>query len=142
MIILSDNDVRGAVTALRRAIEHEWAGIAEDLDLRFVELEELGLRPDSPDAEVYTKCLEEGALLVTGDRSTRDGPDSLENVIGRLGREDSYPVITIADQVRLRRDRTYGEECAADLIDVIMDIDNYRGVRRIFLPFASRGTAR
>jgi len=46
MIILSDNDVRGAVTALRRNIEQEWADEAAALDLRFVELEDLGLRLD------------------------------------------------------------------------------------------------
>jgi hypothetical protein len=74
MIILSDHDVRGAVTALRRVIEHEWADEAAVLDLRFMQLEDLGLSADSTDAEVYTKCLEVGAILVTGNRTMRDDP--------------------------------------------------------------------
>jgi hypothetical protein len=139
MILLSDNDVRGAVTALRHAIEHEWPDIAAEFGLRFVQLEDLGLSDISTDAEIYEKCHEVGAILVTGDRSTRDGPASLENVIRRLGREDSYPVITIADQVRLLSDPDYKRTCAFDLLAYVEKIDDWRGTRRVYLPSSPRG---
>jgi SMC interacting uncharacterized protein involved in chromosome segregation len=142
MIILSDNDVRGAVRALRRAIEHEWTDAVVALDLRFMELEDLGLREDSTDNEVYTKCLEVEAILVTADRTARDGRESLENVIGRLGRDDSYPVITIGDPERLVQDRDYGSKCAEDLIDYLLRIDYLRRTRRLFLPFSPQGLGR
>ena len=136
MIILSDNDVRGAMAALRRHIEHEWADESTNLDLRFVQLEDLGLRADSSDAEIYSKCESIGAILVTADRTTRDGPESLENIISQLGREDSAPVITIGDPERLMFDPLYLGECAFSMMDCLSRIDELRGTRRIFLPFS------
>lgn len=133
MIVLSDNDVRGAVAALHRVIEHDWADIAAELEIRFMELEELNLSNRSTDEDIYKKCQEIGAILVTGDRSTRDGTESLESVIRRLGREDSLPVITVSDQVRLLSQPDYRRDCAFHLLALVEDIDNRRGAGRLYL---------
>jgi hypothetical protein len=141
MIIVSDHNARGAVNTLRRLIEYEWGQQVAGLDLDFRQLEDLGLRADSTDAEIYAKCLEVEAILVTGDKTTDDGPESLENVIVRSVREDSYPVITI-NQARVRRDADYQSECAFNLIECLSRIDDFRGTRRIFLPFSFSGGSR
>ena len=130
------------MAVLRRVTEHDWADEAAILGLRFVWLEDVGLSATSTDEEIYGWCLEIGAILLTGDRTMRDGLDALENVIHRLGRDDSLPVITIAAPVKLLSDREYAEECAFNLIDCLSMIENYRGTRRIFLPFSAKGRRR
>lgn len=95
--------------------------------------EDLGLHSGSPDEEIYARCLEVGAILVTGDRTTRDGPESLEKVIDRLAHGDSAPVLTIADQVRLLRDPEYRLECAFNMLDYLSRIGELGGTRRIYL---------
>jgi len=66
----------------------------------------------------------------------------LENVISRLGREDSAPVITIGDPERLIFDPEYLDECAFDMMDCLSRIDGLRGTRRIYLPFSLRNPSR
>jgi hypothetical protein len=48
MLILSDNDVSGAVTAIQRVLESpEWTEFLVALDLRFSEFAETGLARDA-----------------------------------------------------------------------------------------------
>jgi hypothetical protein len=47
---------------------------------------------------------------------------------------DSLPVVTIADQDRVLRDRTYAEAVAVRLLDYLMRIDEFRGTGRIYVP--------
>jgi hypothetical protein len=50
MLILADNDVGGAVAALRRILESaEWAALSAMLDLRFIEFADAGLARDASD---------------------------------------------------------------------------------------------
>ena len=80
MLILTDNDVGGAVTALRRILtSEEWAEFSATLALRFVEFEDVGLVRDASDRVVWQTCQEVGAVLITGNRAS--GDDSLEQTI-------------------------------------------------------------
>lgn len=141
MIILSDNNPRGAVNALRLLIEREWADCVAAFELRFMQLEEVGLNSRSSDTEIYVKCLAIDALLVTSDKTTHDGDDSLEQAIRRLCREDSPPVITIVNQVRVLKDAEYQDQCVFDLIDCISSIDNHRGIGRVHIPYQWTGAS-
>ena len=77
MLILADNDVGGAVTALRRILEsEEWAEFSATLALRFVEFADVGLARDASDRVVWQICQEVGAVLITGNRASSD--NSLE----------------------------------------------------------------
>ena len=64
MLILADNDVGGAVAALRRILEsEEWAEFSATLALRFVEFVEfvdVGLTRDASDRVVWQTCQEAG----------------------------------------------------------------------------------
>jgi hypothetical protein len=135
MIVLSDNDVRGDVAALRRVIESaEWAEFKDQLGLRFRNLEDIGLTSGSPDREIYIECQRIDAVLITGDRSPRDGPESLARVMEELGNDHSLPVMTIPEPGRAHRDRAYAGGCAECLIDYLLRIESLRGrVRRLYL---------
>jgi hypothetical protein len=61
------------------------------------------------------------------------GTDSLERTIREENTATSMPVTTIGDMERFR-ERTYREQCAGRLMETVIDIDNYRGTGRIFIP--------
>jgi len=136
MLILADNDVGGAVAALRRILEsEEWAEFSATLALRFVEFVEfvdVGLTRDASDRVVWQTCQEVGAVLVTGNRAS--GDDSLEQTIRDHAEADSLPVVTIGDPQRLVRDRAYASECAMRLLDLLERIETLRGTGRLFIP--------
>jgi hypothetical protein len=96
MLILADNDVGGAVAALRRIFESvEWATFSAMLDLRFIEFTDVGLARDASDPLVWHTCQEVGAVLITGNRASGDA--SLEHMIREHAGADSLPVVTIGD---------------------------------------------
>ena len=72
MLILADNDVGGAVTALRRVLESAaWGEFTATLELRFVAFADVGLARDASDRTVWSRCQEVGAVLITGNRASR-----------------------------------------------------------------------
>lgn len=100
MLILTDNDVGGAITIFRRFLESdEWAEYTSILNLQFIEFEDVGLPRDVADLMVWQTCQEVGALLITGNRSS--GAQSLEQAIQDHATLDSLPVLTIGDSQRV-----------------------------------------
>ena len=133
MLILADNDVGGAVRALRRILEsEEWAAFSATLALRFAEFADMGLARDASDRVVWQTCQEVGAVLITGNRAS--GDDSLEQMIRAHARADCLPVVTIGDPQRLVRDLVYTSECAMRLLDLLERIETLRGTGRLFIP--------
>lgn len=66
-------------------------------------------------------------------QSSNEGVDNLEQTIREENTTSSLPVVTIASLDRFN-DREYRERCAVRLIDILLDIENYKGVGRIFIP--------
>ncbi len=133
MLILGDNDVGGAVMALRHVLEsEEWAEFTAVLDLHFVEFEDVGLARDASDRIVWCTCQEVGAVLVTGNRAS--GVESLEQTIQDQAKANSLPVVTIGDPQRVVRDQTYARECAISLLDLLDRIETLHGTGRLFIP--------
>ena len=133
MLILTDNDVVGAVRAFRRILESpEWADLTATLELQFVELRDVELPPDAPDVAVWRRSQEVGALLITGNRSS--GEDSLDQTISAHAGPESLPVLTIGDPRRVIRDSEYARECALSLLDFVERIETLRGTGRLFIP--------
>jgi hypothetical protein len=133
MLILADNDVGGAVEALRRILESvEWAAFSAMLDLRFIEFRDVGLARDASDPLVWHTCQKMGAVLITGNRASGDA--SLEHTIRERAGADSLPVLTIGDPQRVVRDPAYAQECAISLLDVLDRIEMLRGTGRLFIP--------
>lgn len=73
-----------------------------------------------------------GLILLTNNRNM-EGVDSLEQTIRDENLPTSLPVLTFSDFERIT-ERTYRERCAARLIEIMIYLDDYLGVGRIFIP--------
>ena len=62
-----------------------------------------------------------------------EGVDSLEQTIRDEGHVTALPVITIGRAERMS-EHIYREQCATRLLEIIIDLEDYRGVGRIFIP--------
>lgn len=133
MLVVADNDVRGAVAAIRQVLEsREWSDYAAALDIRFAGFESVGLPRDATDEIVWATCQSIGAVLLTGNRA--GGPHSLDRVIREFGDAGSLPVVTIGDPQGPVRDRGYARAAAISLLDFLERIESLRGVGRLFIP--------
>ena len=71
-------------------------------------------------------------MILTANRNMK-GEDSLEQVMREENTQNSFPVLTIGNLDRL--DETdYRERCVERLIEIVLDIDNYKGAGRLFIP--------
>ncbi|MDM8525555.1 hypothetical protein QUF80_19470 [Desulfococcaceae bacterium HSG8] len=61
------------------------------------------------------------------------GKDSLEQTIRDETTSASLPVLTIGNTGRMT-ERNYREKCANRLAEIIYDIEQYKGVSRLFIP--------
>ena len=71
-------------------------------------------------------------MILTANRNMK-GEDSLEQVIREENTENSFPVLTIGNLDRLS-EADYRERCVDRLIENAVDIDQYKGVGRFFIP--------
>ena len=100
--------------------------------LHMITLREAGLALDSSDRWIWRFVQERGMLLLTHNR-THKGRDSLEQTLREEVTAASLPVLTLSNRDRMM-EREYREQCAERLIEIVVDLDHYRGVSRIFLP--------
>jgi hypothetical protein len=133
MLVLADNDVTGAVNAIRHVLESsEWRSYTKLVGVEFTCFEDLGLPRSALDRAVWQPVQGVDAVLITANRA--GDADSLDAVIRELSGPNSMPVLTLADPTRLVRDRTYAEACAMRLLDYLDRIESLRGTGRLFLP--------
>ncbi len=93
---------------------------------------EAELADDSSDRIVWRFAQENQMILLTANRRMK-GVDNLEQTIREENTTSSLPVVTIASLDRFN-DREYRERCAVRLIHILLDIENYKDVGRIFIP--------
>jgi hypothetical protein len=130
MTVLADHNLEGQAVLLWGTLASEgWLTLQP---LRLVMLHEVGLPADSTDRDVWRYAQTHQMVLLTGNRRKK-GVDSLEQVIREENRPTSMPVITVARVNRLD-ERAYRERCSSRLIEIMLDIENYAGVGRIFIP--------
>ena len=102
------------------------------LDIPMLTFEDVGLPIDSRDRDVWRFAQEKQLILLTGNRN-KDGSDSLEPTIRNENTPYSLPVVTIGITDRLE-ERAYREQCAERLVEIVLNIENYLGVGRIYIP--------
>jgi hypothetical protein len=102
------------------------------LDIPMFTFTDVGLSIDSNDRDVWRFAQAKELLLLTGNRN-KDGADSLEQTIREENTPDSIPVITVGIVDRLE-ERAYREQCAERLVEIILNIENYLGAGRIYIP--------
>ena len=132
--ILADNNIQGHVQVIFTVLESEsWRELWAEVNLPLATFRDIGLTAEVSDALLWQACQQEQVILITANRNA-DGPDSLEVTLRTRNRADSLPVFTVADVERVLRSRNYAERVAAQLLDYLLDIDNYRGTGRLYLP--------
>jgi hypothetical protein len=128
--ILVDHNLEGQAAQLSEILVADgWLELAA---VRFITLQQAGLLPDSSDRMIWRFAQAHGMLLLTDNRNMK-GADSLEQTMREEGTNTSLPVITIGNSVRLK-ELAYRTGCANRLIEIILDIDIYRGARRLYVP--------
>lgn len=109
------------------------SGWLDLISIRFVTFEDVELPINSGDRAVWRFAQSNQLILLTANRSMK-GKDSLERVMREENTPTSLPVITIGNINRLLTEPDYRERCVNRLVEIVVDIEDYRGVRRIFIP--------
>lgn len=107
-------------------------GWIELISIRFVTFREVGLSMASSDRVVWRYAQENQMMILTANRNMK-GEDSLEQVMREKNTANSLPVLTIGSLDRLE-ETDYRERCVERLIEIVLDIDNYKGAGRLFIP--------
>ena len=131
MIFLIDHNLNGhALIFLGSIASQGWLDI---LPIRFITFDEIGLPINTNDRAVWRLAQEHQMILLTANRSMK-GKDSLEQVMREEITPNSLPVITIGNADRLLNDSEYRERCVESLIEIVLGINGYMGVSRLFIP--------
>jgi hypothetical protein len=132
--ILSDINIQGHMQVLVRVLEgKEWRDVWRGLNLAIYSFADFGLSPSSADSIIWHVCQKSEISLVTGNRN-KAGPDSLEAAIERFNTPSSLPVFTIGDTEQVFQSGSYAERAVVRLLEYLIDIDNYRGTGRLWIP--------
>jgi hypothetical protein len=131
MIFLVDHNLKGHALVFFGAIASQ--GWLDVVPIQFVTFDEMNLLIDSDDRIVWQLAQENQMILLTANRSMK-GKDSLEQVMREESTSESLPVITVSNADRLLNDSEYRGRCVESLVEIVLDIDTYRGARRIFIP--------
>ena len=131
MIFLIDHNLKGHALVFFGAIASQ--GWLDIVPMQFVTFAEMDLSIDSNDRTVWRLAQENQMILLTANRSMK-GKDSLDQVMREKNTSESLPVITVSNADRLLNDSEYRGRCVESLVEIVLDIDTYRGARRIFIP--------
>jgi predicted nuclease of predicted toxin-antitoxin system len=131
MNFLVDHNLRGHSVVLAGSLAA--SGWLEMVSIQFVLFEEVGLAATSDDRVVWRCAQENRMILITANRSMK-GKDSLEQVMREENTPTSLPVVTIGNIDRLMAEPDYRERCVDRLVDIVIDIEDYQGAQRIFIP--------
>jgi hypothetical protein len=131
MIFLVDHNLERHVVILSGSINNQ--GWLDWLSARFVTLEDMSLSVTSNDRIVWQFAQFNKMVLLTANRRMK-GRDSLEQVLREENTETSLPVITLGDADRFLQDSGYRESCVNRFLEIVLYIDNYMGVGRLFIP--------
>jgi hypothetical protein len=131
MIFLIDHNLKGHALVFFGAIATQ--GWLDIVPIQFVTFAAMNLSIDSDDRTVWRLAQENQMILLTANRSMK-GKDSLEQVIREENTSEALPVITVSNADRLLNDSEYRDRCVESLVEIVLDIDTYRGARRIFIP--------
>jgi hypothetical protein len=131
MIFLVDHNLEGHALLLSGNIAS--LGWLDLLPIRFITFEDVALCVTSDDRIVWRFAQANQMILLTANRSMK-GKNSLEQVMREENTSISLPIVTIGDADRVLTDPDYRNRCVDRLIEIVFDIDDYRGSRRLFIP--------
>jgi hypothetical protein len=130
MIVLVDYNLnRQAILLSGGLVAGGWLDLAP---IRLLTFEDIGLSTDSNDRVVWRFAQTNGMPLLTANRNAK-GEDSLEQVMREENVPESFPIITIGDPDRVN-EYDYRESCIERLVEIVIDIQDYMGAGRLFIP--------
>lgn len=103
------------------------------IPLQLIRFRNVGLHKRSTDRAVWRFAQQNQMILLTNNRNM-EGATSLEQTLREENGPTSLPVLTIANLHRLS-ERPYRERCAANLLDVVVELDKHLGRGRIYIPW-------
>jgi len=131
---MADHDIEGQMQViLHLLLSREWRAVWTELAMSVESFASLGLSPSISDAELWQFCQTQQIMLLTGNRN-HEGPESLEAIIRTATTAESLPVFTISDSQRVLHSSAYAYQVVERLMEYLIDIDNLRGTRRLYLP--------
>lgn len=131
MIFLIDHNLKGHALVFFGSIASQ--GWLDIVSVQFVTFTELDIPTDTDDRTVWRLAQENHMILLTANRSMK-GEDSLEQVMREESTSASLPVVTISNADRLLSDPDYRSRCVESLVEIVLSMESYRGVQRIFIP--------
>ncbi|MEM9219140.1 MAG: ACP S-malonyltransferase [Cyanobacteria bacterium P01_F01_bin.150] len=131
MNFLVDHNFEGHALLLAGKISS--LGWLDLLPIQFVTFDEVDLPIASDDRIVWRFAQAHQMILFTANRSMK-GDDSLEQVLREESTDHSLPVVTVGNANRVLVDSNYRDRCVDRLIEIVVDIDDYRGSRRLYIP--------
>ena len=130
MIVLVDYNLNREAFLLSGSINS--GGWLDLIPIRLVTFREIGLPINSNDRVVWQFVQANRMLLLTANRNAKD-EDSLERVMREENTQNSFPIITIGDPDRVL-EYGYRGSCVEKLVEIAIDIQDYMGVGRLFIP--------
>ena len=132
--ILADHNADGHVEVLLRTLlSDDWLEMWNELGVPVLTFAELGLSSAVDDVTLWRTCQREQVVLITNNRNAA-GPGSLQHVLDTETTSGCLPVFTLANAEGIRTDKDYAHRTAARLLEYLLDIENYRGTARIYVP--------
>jgi hypothetical protein len=128
-ILVDYNLNRQALLLSGSLMAGEWLSL---VPIQLVIFADVGLAMDSSDRHVWRFAQENQLVILTGNRNAK-GDDSLEEVMREENTILSFPILTIGDPDRVK-EYVYRERCVERLVEIAIDLQNYMGAGRIFIP--------
>ena len=130
MRFLVDYNLTGDALLLEETLITE--GWLELFSIRFLIFKDVGLPMESSDRVVWDFAQANQMILLTANRNMK-GDDSLEQTMREQNTATSFPIITIGNPDRMD-ENIYRQQCALRLIDILINLENYLGAGRLFIP--------
>jgi hypothetical protein len=128
--ILLDHDIEGHAKYLQAGLRE--TGWDRDLTIEFVRLHDLALPEDASDQDIWRFAQHHRLLLLTSNRN-QENETSLQATIDRENTPEALPVLTLSQTNRLLLS-DYRQQATHKLVEIILYLENYLGVGRIYLP--------
>jgi hypothetical protein len=128
--ILLDHDIEGHVRYLQAGLRE--TGWDRGLTIIFVRLRDMAVPDDASDQDIWRFAQHHRLLLITNNRN-EENETSLQATIERENTPEALPVLTLSQANRLLLS-DYRQQAAHKLAEVIIYLENYLGVGRIYIP--------
>lgn len=127
---LVDHNIEGQVEILWGTMASE--GWLELFSLKLLTFADVGLHFESNDRKIWRFAQANKMLLLTDNRNM-EGDNSLELAIREENTSLSLPILTIGNVGRLD-EKIYRIRCATRIAEIVIDLENFMGTGRVFIP--------